>query len=172
MASVWKRVSGHDRQRRDDAMSGEFLTDLIDHRKRVAGYMQLVAGELFMRACVHDNSKFSPAEFEAYAQAFPAFQRYAYGTEEYKAEVRKLGPAVQHHYAVNDHHPEFFAGGINDMNLVQLIELVCDWIASSERSGGDIGHSLRINKERFGITGQLYRIMENTADMLVDRRNA
>jgi len=55
-------------------MSDEFLADLIDHRNRVAGYMQLVTNELFRRACEHDNSKFSPAEYDAYREAFPAFR--------------------------------------------------------------------------------------------------
>jgi hypothetical protein len=151
-------------------MSGEYLIDLLDHKRRVAGYMQLTANELFRRACEHDSSKFGPSEFEAYEQAFPAFQKYAYGSREYEAEVRKIKPAVQHHYAANDHHPEFFANGIADMNLIQLLEMVCDWIAASERSHGGTDKSLKINKQRFGISDQLHRVIENTVEDLINRK--
>jgi hypothetical protein len=151
-------------------VADDFLTDLIDHKNRVGGYMRLVADELLRRACEHDNSKFSPSEFEAYESAFAGFQQHAFGTEEYKAVIEEIRPAVERHYAANDHHPEFFAGGVNDMNLVQIIEMVCDWIAASQRRHGDLGESLRINKARFTISDQLQRIIENTVEDLVDRK--
>ena len=153
-------------------MAGEYLADLIDHKRRVTGYMQLIANELYRRARGHDISKFGPPEFEAFEQAFPALQKYAYGSEEYWAEIRKIKPAVQHHYAANDHHPEFFANGIDDMNLIQVVEMVCDWIASSERFQGDIGASLKINRERFGISDQLHSVIGNTVECLIGRKPA
>jgi hypothetical protein len=53
------------------------------------------------------------------------------------------------------------------MNLIQIIEMVFDWIASSERVQGDIGTSLKINRERFGISDQLHGIIENTVEYLI-----
>lgn len=123
---------------------------------------------LFKRAAIHDNSKFSPEEFDAYEEVFPDLQKYAYGTEEFKATLRKIKPAIQHHYQFNDHHPEFFlTSGINDMNLIQLIEMICDWIAASERSQADISKGLEINKQRFGIDDQLSAIIKATVKALV-----
>src|SRR5438132_7400657 len=107
-------------------MPSEFTNDLVDHKRRVAGYMQIVANELFRRATVHDNSKFSPLEFEAYDQAFPEFKKYAFGSLEMKAIYESIQPALHHHFQENDHHPEHFAAEVNDMGLIQLIEMVCD----------------------------------------------
>jgi hypothetical protein len=95
---------------------------------------------------------------------------YPYGSEEYKAAVRNLRPALEHHVKSNDHHPEFVTGGVGGMNLIQVIEMVCDWIASSERPGGDVHKSLEINRGRYGITDHLYGIMENTVSRLVNRK--
>jgi hypothetical protein len=150
-------------------MSDDFLADFIDHRKRVGGYMRLIANELSRRACDHDYSKLSSEEYGAYASSFEGLQNSAYGSEAYRAELQKIAPAVAHHYEANDHHPEFFARGINDMNLIQIAEMVCDWIASSERKQGSVSRSLEINRERFGIGDQLYGIIENTVKELVDR---
>src|SRR5579859_6077273 len=143
-------------------MPSEYVKDLVDHKRRVAGHMQTVATALFQRAALHDNSKFSPEEFEAYEEAFPELQKYAYGSEEYRAALRKIAPAVAHHYSVNDHHPEHFAGGVEGMSLIQLIEMVCDWLAASERSQKDVYEGLEINKKRFDIDRQLGAIIANT----------
>lgn len=122
-----------------------------------------IISDIFQRAVVHDNSKFSPEEFEAYEAAFPELQRYAYGTEEFKSALRKIKPAIAHHYQANDHHPEHFEHGVVDMHLVQLFEMVCDWLAASERSQTDFVTGLEMNKERFHIDDQLFEIIKNTA---------
>lgn len=124
--------------------------------------LQFIVCELFQRAVVHDNSKFSPEEYEPYEAAFPELQKYAYGTEEFKAALRKIKPAIQHHYENNRHHPEWHANGINGMNLLDIIEMTCDWIAASERSQKDIFEGLEMNKERFKISDQLHVVIKNT----------
>src|SRR6266568_6841922 len=132
-------------------MPSEYIKDLVDHKARVAGYLQIVATELFRRAAVHDNSKFSPDEFEVYDEVFPELQKYAYGSPELKATYKKLGPALKHHFEANDHHPDHFKGGIHEMNLIQLIEMVCDWLAASARSQTSIHKGLLISQERYHI---------------------
>jgi hypothetical protein len=126
--------------------------------------------DLFQRAAVHDNSKFSPEEYNAYDQAFPELQKYAYGSEEFKAALAKIQPALQHHYAVNDHHPEFFKSGISEMHLVQLIEMLCDWLAASERSQTDFERGLEMNKTRFSIDTQLFEVLTNTVKQIAPEK--
>jgi hypothetical protein len=150
-------------------MSDDFLADIVDHKRRVGGYMRLIANELFRRAVEHDNSKLGPEEYELFAGAFEGLQNNVYGSEAYQAQLQRIGPAIEHHYRVNDHHPEHFTGGVNDMNLIHVMEMVCDWIASSERKLGDVNRSLEVNRKRFGIGDQLYGIMENTVKELADR---
>ena len=143
-------------------MPSDYVKDLIDHKQRVAGYMQIVANELFKRATVHDNSKFSPEEFDLYEATFPELEKYTYGSQEYEEAVKKLGPAWSHHCQVNDHHPEYFRDGVRGMNLIQLVEMLCDWLATSERSQRDFLQGLEMNKERFHIDDQLFEAFKNT----------
>jgi hypothetical protein len=151
-------------------MPSAYLTDLIDHKRRVALYLSCVANELFRRAAAHDNSKFAPEEYDAYEAALPGLQQHAYGTLEYRAELARIQPAIAHHYAANDHHPEHFPGGVGEMNLMQLIEMVCDWIAASERSRMSLFDGLDKSKERFGIDEQLFAIIRNTVLALTFER--
>ena len=53
------------------------------------------------------------------------------------------------------------------MNLLDLIEMFCDWSASSQRHhDGNIRKSIEVNADRFGMSPQLTRIFENTASDL------
>lgn len=153
-------------------MPSDFVKDLVQHKAWVAENMQAVANDLFQRAVVHDNSKFEPEEFELYDKLFPELQKYAYGSPELKAVYKQLGPALQHHLQVNRHHPEYFEfevegiSGISQMTLIDLIEMVCDWLAASRRSQTGIAKGLEINKERYGISDQLFEIIKNTVMQL------
>src|SRR5258708_1234461 len=155
-------------------MSSDFIKDLVQHKQWVAQNMQRAATALFHRAAVHDNSKFSPEEFELYDKLFPELQKYPYGSPELKAVYKQLGPALQHHLQVNRHHPEYFEfevegiNGISQMTLIDLIEMVCDWMAASKRSQTGISKGLEINKERYGISDQLFEIIKNTVAMLLE----
>jgi hypothetical protein len=75
-----------------------------------------------------------------------------------------MKPALDHHYAQNRHHPEHHASGIAGMTLLDLIEMLCDWKAATERhEDGDMARSIQQNQERFGYSDELRLVLENTA---------
>jgi hypothetical protein len=89
-----------------------------------------------------------------------------YGGPEYKAAIAELGPALAHHYAENPHHPEHFPNGVDGMNLFDVVEMLIDWKAATERmkDGGDIRRSLEINTSRFQLSPQLAQVLKNTIE--------
>lgn len=120
------------------------------------------------RAAVHDASKLLPPEKEAYdglTQDMKA-STAPYGSEEYRAIIRKYKPAVDHHVTTNRHHPEFFGeAGVNGMTLIDLVEMLCDWKAASLRGDGteaSLAASISKNFSRYSISDQLAAIFENT----------
>jgi hypothetical protein len=144
-------------------MPSENIEGVLEHKRQVAKHMQSVASDLFERAVVHDYSKFSPEEFDVFEEVTPLLKTLEYGSQEYKDMLAKMKPALDHHYQVNSHHPEYYTNGVNEMTLIDLIEMVCDWMAAVQRmKNGDINKSLVINKDRFGIDDQLYKIIVNT----------
>jgi len=51
------------------------------------------------------------------------------------------------------------------MTLVDLVEMLADWKAATERSDtGDLRKSLEIQRESFGLSNQLVMILRNTAE--------
>jgi hypothetical protein len=71
---------------------------------------------------------------------------------------------LEHHYAANSHHPEHFANGVAGMSLFDVVEMLMDWKAASERhADGDIWGSIVHNTERFGLEPQIADVLRNTA---------
>jgi hypothetical protein len=55
---------------------------------------------------------------------------------------------------------------VSNMNLIDIVEMFCDWFASSQRHpDGSILKSIEINKNRFKMGDQFSSILENTANI-------
>lgn len=139
----------------------ETLKHVNEVRKNVWKLIQ----ELDKRAFEHDKSKFESPEREIYAENLEQLGKVEYGSEEYKKLLEKVKPAIEHHYSRNRHHIEHWAKGIEEMDLIDLMEMICDWAAATKRNkNGNIHKSIEYNKGRFGISDQLASIMKNTVD--------
>jgi hypothetical protein len=97
----------------------------------------------------------------------PKLAGSTYGSEEYKGFLAAMKPALDHHYANNSHHPEHWPGGVQDMSLLDVLEMLVDWKAATMRhANGDIRKSIEINQQRFGFSDELKRLMLNTLELL------
>jgi len=141
--------------------------DTYAHISVVQGYLFLAATQLMGRAIVHDQSKLESPEVEVFDEFTPKLKHSTYGSAEYEGFREAMGEGLRHHYAANDHHPEHHAEGIADMNLFQVTEMLCDWLAAVQRhDDGDIQRSIDINAERFGYGDEIKRLLRNTVEVL------
>jgi hypothetical protein len=137
------------------------------HIKRVNQLLGFAVKELIHRGDVHDTSKLYNPEKELFDEYTQKLKNCKYGSNEYKDFLKNLKPALDHHYANNSHHPEFFVNGIDGMNIFDVIEMLMDWKAATERmTDGNIYKSIEINKDRFNMSEQLVNIFVNTAKSL------
>ena len=134
------------------------------HARRVGALLQPLIAELVQRALSHDQSKVEPPEVEVFDEFSARLATVTYGSPAYHESLEEMGAALEHHYAHNRHHPQFHAGGVNGMTLVDLLEMLADWKAATERHhDGDLHRSFDVNRHRFGLSPQLERILQNTA---------
>lgn len=134
------------------------------HIDLVRKLLRMAAVELLQRGEIHDQSKFAPEEVDTFARVTPKLKGCTFGSEEYKGYLEQMQPALRHHYANNRHHPEFHENGINGMNIIDLLEMYIDWLASSKRhDDGDIFKSIEVCAKRFDMSPQLVSIFQNTA---------
>ena len=136
--------------------------DTLEHSRRVGDLMLTMFVDAISRSQRHDHSKMVLPEKEYFDRATSRLKDLVYGSDEYKASLDEIRPGIQHHYENNRHHPEYFLNGVDDMNLVDVMEMLADWKAASERTSQTITFDVRRNIERFGLSEQLVKILENT----------
>jgi hypothetical protein len=141
--------------------------DTLKHIGTVRNFIQSIRDELQERAVHHDASKLEDPELEIFNIYIPKLKNRTYGSDEYKQYLKEMNVALDHHYANNRHHPEHYPNGIRDMSLVDLVEMLCDWLAATKRhDDGDIRRSIELNQERFGYSDELKQILYNTLEFL------
>jgi hypothetical protein len=139
--------------------------DTYAHIAKVRGYLLTVVQDLTLRAHRHDKSKLEEPELAVFDEFTPKLKGSTYGSEEYKKFLEGMGEGLTHHYQVNDHHPEHFTHGIADMDLPQVMEMLCDWKAATERhNDGDLRRSIHQNAKRFGYGDEMKLLLLNTAE--------
>jgi len=139
----------------------------MHHINMVQTLLHKIVKELLDRADIHDQSKLESPEVELFTEWTPKLAGSTYGSAEYEGFRKAMGPALLHHYAKNRHHPEHFKEGVNDMSLVDIIEMFCDWKAATMRhNDGNIRKSIAHNANRFDLSPQLVRILENSIDLV------
>lgn len=116
-------------------MKYDCTLDVKEHIRKVAYWLDDIAHQLQGRAKNHDASKLRPPEKAIFDEYTPKLKELTFGTPEYQSALAGMGEGLAHHYAHNRHHPEHFPNGVNDMTLVDIVEMVCDWMAACEAKG-------------------------------------
>lgn len=141
--------------------------DTLTHIAQVRARLYAVIADLHQRAARHDASKLVEPEKAVFDEYTPKLAAMTYGSPEYQEALRGMRPGLLHHYAVNDHHPEHFERGIHDMDLLQLIEMLADWKAATERhDDGNLLRSIAMNATRFGYGPEIEGLLIRTAERM------
>jgi len=144
----------------------ESMCETYKHKQLINKYINLITNKLSERAINHDNSKLEYPEVDILKEHNHKLSNTTYNNEEDKKCRQEMKIALDHHYAKNRHHPEHFPNGIKDMDLIDLIEMICDWKSSSLRhNDGNILISIDKNQERFGYSQELAQIFKNTVKL-------
>lgn len=142
--------------------------ETMKHIHLVGSNINKIIYGLMHRGENHDISKLASPEVEAFTAETKNLSGLTYGSPAYFTNLEKIAPALKHHYANNCHHPQHFPkGGINEMNLVDITEMFCDWAASCKRhADGNLRASIEKNADRFGMSPQLTQILYNTMELM------
>lgn len=138
--------------------------ETLKHILRIQELLHQCAKNILDRADKHDRSKLSEKEKSIFDVFTPKLKNSTYGSDEYKSYLDEMKPALDNHYKENmNHHPDALENGINDMDLLDMIEMIVDWKCASERhDNGNILKSIEINQKRFKMSEQLVYLFQNT----------
>jgi hypothetical protein len=139
--------------------------ETLRHSRRVDELLLQMVSDIQARITKHDLSKMEQPELPIFDEFSPKLKESTYGSDEYFGFLGQMQVALDHHYASNRHHPEHFEYGVDEMTLVDVVEMLCDWKAATERhDDGDLERSLGIQQTRFNLSKQLVNILHNTAE--------
>ena len=134
----------------------------LEHISRVKSKMEFFASVLAARGANHDNSKLTEPEHSGWL-AMDREPRYPYGSKEYYDKMHRYKEVLEHHYSVNSHHPEHFKDPSLQMDLVDLIEMLCDWFSYSDNISWLEGYnSINSQCARFGLNDTIRHLLLNT----------
>lgn len=163
---------------------------IMKHIKDVNGYMGTIINDLKNRSANHDQSSLGDMEQEISNKYIPKMnhllerisfyksdiddikspiiKKYLedeieHCTNEYNVVVSEMESIVNSHFKDNRHHPRHFKNGINDMNLVDIMEMLSDWLALSNNNENIID-IINKNKTKFKLGDQLESILINTVN--------
>jgi len=143
--------------------------ETLKHINNVKQYLKMCEEKLRTKGEVHDQTKMEKPEVSIFAEFTPKLATTTYGSDEYNGFLEEMKVALDHHYAKNRHHPEHFRNGVDDMTLIDLIEMLCDWKAATLRHhDGNILKSIEYNAKRFSIDSQLVTVLKNTIELFED----
>lgn len=149
-AKTWPTMRGHYLDRTD-----RHISLVQKYCKRIKDRYYIFP-DILRRGQDHDQSKFTPIEFEPYVLLTWRYKCKDEGMElVFSDEIEdKIRAATEHHVRSNDHHPEYWAppreSMINPkdrdkppeeivdathMSHLAIAELVADWCAMSEERG-------------------------------------
>ena len=139
------------------------INKIYTHKHMLSYYMGLIVKELLDRSIDHDNSKLTPEELDGYVKNGAILDNAVIGTQEYNDTLELMKKYNNIHYNRNRHHPEHFSNGIDDMNLIDIIEMFSDWCSVSDIKNTDVLEVMEnVLFKRFDIDEQLCNVIKNT----------
>ena len=128
------------------------------HTRSIRTNLAKITSDLTRRASVHDDLKLGDDQLDRYIARHQEIHPLPYDAPERKEVEAKYKDLIEAHHKQYRHHPEHFEHGIDDMNLVDVIEMLCDWAAA----GADIEKSLKVNEKKYSVSPQLMKLLKNT----------
>lgn len=137
----------------------EYIKEHISRvRRHISTFIQL----LIRRAENHDKSKLEEPELSWWKE-MDKEPRYPYGSEEYKQKIKRWNKVFKHHYQYNRHHPEHYEYGVSEMTLIDIVEMMCDWLGYKDTT--TVTEALKVCDEqmaRYDISEELRQVIFNT----------
>jgi Family of unknown function (DUF5662) len=145
----------------------ECQRETLEHIQNVRNLLNIIIKGLLNRGADHDQSKLHPPEVAQFAEHNDKLHGLTFGSPEYDANKVLLKTALDHHYAVNRHHPQHFPNGINGMNILDLVEMFCDWKAGTMRhANGNLQFSIAKNVADYQMSDQLKQVFLNSIELV------
>ncbi len=171
---IFKRMFSHDRSKLESPemeMFEQFTDRLRGMTYGSEEYKQCLE-EMKQSALLHhyENNRHHPEFFEGCPKntdAIAQCESVLTGLKRIRVSYPEDEYAFAYAIDIIKAHQKILESNVNGMNLIDILEMTCDWLAAGKRHhDGNIYRSVEINKDRFGLSPQLVSIILNTVPLL------
>lgn len=138
--------------------SQKALKDTAKHIDNVIRYMRSIINHLADRANEHDESLLIEPEASEFSKIGGV--NSLFNTKHVPQYI------LDHHYRNNTHHIEHYNEGIVGMDLLDIIEMLCDWKDLSKRHDVDLIDYIKSNQAEYQYSDEMCSVLCNTAMLL------
>jgi hypothetical protein len=143
-------------------MSFDSKNLILEHISHVRTFLFKVISEIMARSADHDSSMFDPQEKKYLDEFIPVLSQNEKGSDEHKSALDYMVTGRDHHFQKNRHHLEHH-GSVGGMDLIDLIEWLCDQKAASVQEG-NLSARLDMYFKKYDFPIQLMDIINNTVN--------
>lgn len=147
-------------QDKSSSSTYDYISNHIENvKRRLLRFSQI----LWERGIQHDKSKLEEPEYSLWCK-MDEEPRFPYGSKEYEEKVSRWRFLFNLHFKKNRHHPEHFKlKDYDDKDLIDLIEMLCDWLGYRDNISYAAASRLVSNQcDRYGFSEELKDILLNT----------
>jgi len=139
------------------------LNYFIEYYENLKNSNKFMILDLINRSKIHDASKYQEPEYTPYLWITEYNKCKNLNIPfEYPPGIKvETEQATWHHIHTNSHHPEYHKD-INNMPLIDIIEMVCDWTAMAEELGQGTSAKSWADK----TIGHRWKFDENTTNLI------
>ena len=141
--------------------SSEMIThETLEHILKVSNNINKIIKQLIDRIEKHDKSRLQQEELKEYSDLLIKLKTSDITSEAYQKLLVDYNYIIKLHEKRNRHHPEFHYKGIAGMNLIDILEMLADWVAVHPKQ--TLWKELPVLKEKYQLDDQLFSIIKNT----------
>jgi len=146
----------------------EFYESVTAHKEIVRNLMYNLSDLIRSRGENHDNSKIEDPEFDLWVEHFIPEEKRDPEDGNFQETKKLLEEVITIHHRKNRHHPEFHGStGLKGTTLVDLIETLCDWIATTTKQDkGNLRVTIEMMRDKYKFSKELEQVFLNTLDLL------
>lgn len=153
-------------------MEKNFNESLAEHRTEYGKYTNVLIHILLDMVKNHDKTKITnKEEHDAYEDMYNIAEKCGKDSVEYKELRENYASIIEGHNKTNRHHPEFFTGKENEMNLFDLMEILIDWKLDCDEDGEDV-HNFITNKmqKEYHMSDDIINLFITTSDLIDSKK--
>lgn len=134
------------------------------HQNTVKKWLSHFSSILQSRVLIHDRSKLKEPELSLWKK-MDEEPMYPYGSKEYSDKLKRHHHVFELHWKNPDnrHHPEHFTDPTAEMDLIDMVEMLCDWLGYKETlSYAEASKLVEQQCKRFNFPEEFRSLLLNT----------